>query len=53
MFKYDLPLSKVKKKKQKTFIKIVMLPHWPSPAGQERWDVPLLHSDTFIEQIKT
>lgn len=24
------------------------LPHWPTPAGQEQWDVPCFHLDTFI-----
>lgn len=24
------------------------LPQWPTPAGWEQWDVPWLHSDTFI-----
>lgn len=24
------------------------LPHWPTPAGREQWDVPCLHLDTFI-----
>lgn len=24
------------------------LPQWPTPAGRVQWDVPWLHSDTFI-----
>lgn len=27
---------------------MMLLPHWPTPAEWEQWDVPWLHSDTFI-----
>lgn len=31
----------------------VPLPQWPSSARREQWDVPWLHSDTFIITKKT
>lgn len=37
-----------KDEEKKKKLKVMSLPHWPTPAGQEQRDVPWLHSDTFI-----
>ena len=36
------------KRRQRKKLKVMSLPHWPTPAGQEQWDVPCFHLDTFI-----
>lgn len=50
--KHQLRISffkdKKKERERKKKLKVMPLPQWPTPAGRVQWDVPWLHSDTFI-----
>lgn len=40
--------KKKERERKKNNLKVMPLPQWPTPAGRVQWDVPWLHSDTFI-----